>query len=42
MKSLLRATTALIAVASLGANALAFGGDFDGNYDTNAVIAQAV
>ena len=36
MKSLLRATTALIAVASLGANALAFGGDFDGNYDNHA------
>jgi phospholipase C len=36
MKSLLRASTALIAVASLATNAMASGGDFDGNYDTHA------
>jgi phospholipase C len=36
MKSLLRASTALLAVASLATNALAASGDFDGNYDTYA------
>jgi phospholipase C len=36
MKSFLRASTPLVAVASLVTNALAFGGDFDGNYDKHA------
>jgi phospholipase C len=35
MKSLLRASTALIAVAGLVTSALAASGDFNGNYDTN-------
>ena len=33
MKYILRTSTALIAVASLVTNAMAFGGDFDGRYD---------
>jgi phospholipase C len=36
MKRLLRATTALIAVASLASNAMAYDGPFDGNYDRHA------
>ena len=36
MKRLLRASTALVAVAGLVSNAMAFGGDFDGNYDRRA------
>ena len=36
MKSILRASTAFFAVASLASNAMAVGGDFDGNYDAHA------